>query len=64
VNPNPRSRRRSPSAAIGIVDDDLGQSVPPPGMVRLGVVDSGLDIIGSAGNRFTVRIYPVDRTRS
>ncbi|MEV4171256.1 hypothetical protein [Nonomuraea sp. NPDC049709] len=34
----------------------LGQSVPPPGLVRLGSVDSGLDDLASAGNRFTVRI--------
>jgi hypothetical protein len=53
-----------PSGDIGIFYDDLGQSVPPPGMVRLGVVDSGLDEIASAGNRFTVRIYPVNHTNS
>jgi hypothetical protein len=29
--------------------DDLGQQVPPPGLVRLGVVDGGLDAIASAG---------------
>jgi hypothetical protein len=45
-----------PSGDIGIFYDDLGQSVPPPGMVRLGSVDSGLDAIASAGNRFTVWI--------
>jgi hypothetical protein len=42
-----------PSGAVGIFYDDLGQSVPPPGMVRLGVLDSGVDEIASAGNRFT-----------
>ena len=45
-----------PSGDIGIFYDDLGQSVPPPGMVRLGSVDSGLGAIASAGNRFTVWI--------
>jgi hypothetical protein len=48
-----------PSGDIGIVYDDLGQSVPQPGMVRLGILDSGLDAIASAGNRFIIRIYPV-----
>jgi hypothetical protein len=32
-----------PSAAIGIYYDDIGQSLPAPGMVRLGTVESGLD---------------------
>ena len=45
-----------PSGDIAIIYDDLGQSIPPPGMVRLGSVDSGLDAIASAGNRFTVWI--------
>jgi hypothetical protein len=45
-----------PSGDIGIFYDDLGKSVPPPGMVRLGSVDSGLDAIATAGNRFTVWI--------
>jgi hypothetical protein len=45
-----------PSGDIGIFYDDLGQSVPPPGMVRLGSVDSGLDAIASAGSRFMVWI--------
>ena len=45
-----------PSGDIGIVYDDLGQTVPPPGMVQLGTVTSGLPTIASAGNRFTVSI--------
>jgi hypothetical protein len=36
--------------------DDLGQTVPDPGLVRLGVVDSGLDYLADAGRRFTVRV--------
>jgi hypothetical protein len=52
------------SGDIGIFYDDLGQSVPPPGMVRLGVLDTGLDAITSAGNRFIVRIYSVDHSNS
>ena len=31
-----------PSGVIAIVNDDLGQTVPPPGMIRLGTVD-GVD---------------------
>jgi hypothetical protein len=45
-----------PSGDIGIFYDDLGQTVPAPGMVRLGTVTSGLPTIASAGNRFTVSI--------
>jgi hypothetical protein len=40
----------------------LRTSVPPPGMVRLGTLDSGLDTVASAGNRFIARIYPVNQT--
>jgi len=45
-----------PSGDVGIVYDDLGQTVPPPGMVQLGTVTSGLPTIASAGNRFTISI--------
>jgi hypothetical protein len=48
-----------PSGDIGIIYDDLGQTVPPPGMVRLGTVTSGLPAIASANNRFTVSIEPL-----
>ena len=48
-----------PSCDIGILYDDLGQTVPPPGMVPLGTVTSGLPTIASAGNRFTVSIEQV-----
>ena len=48
-----------PSGDIGIFYDDLGQTVPPPGMVRLGTVTSGLPTIAAAGNRFTVSIEQV-----
>ncbi|HET7397810.1 MAG TPA: cyclophilin-like fold protein [Intrasporangium sp.] len=46
----------APSHSVAIFCDDLGQSVPPPGLVRLGVVESGLASIGTAGNRFPVQI--------
>ncbi|MEU8378743.1 cyclophilin-like fold protein [Streptosporangium sp. NPDC048865] len=45
-----------PGGDIAIVYDDLGRSVPPPGMVRLGSVDGGPDTLARAGNRFTVWI--------
>jgi hypothetical protein len=52
----------APSHAIAIFYDDLGQTVPPPGLIRLGVVDSGLSAISTAGNGFAVRIESADRT--
>jgi hypothetical protein len=52
-----------PSSTFAIFYDDLGQSIPDPGLVRLGVLDSGLDVIDSAGNRFTVQIYLADHVR-
>jgi hypothetical protein len=42
--------------AIAIYYDDIGQTVPDPGLVRLGVVDTGLDYLADAGRRFTVQI--------
>ena len=36
---------------MAVFYDDLGQTVPPPGLVRLGAVDGGLDAIAAAGNR-------------
>ncbi|WP_256363730.1 cyclophilin-like fold protein [Phycicoccus sp. Soil802] len=52
----------APSHTVAIFHDDLGQSVPPPGLVRLGVVDSGLSSIDEAGNSFLVRIEPATGT--
>jgi hypothetical protein len=48
----------SPSGKLAIVYDALGRSVPPPGLVRLGTVDSGLRAIASAGNDVTMTIRP------
>jgi hypothetical protein len=50
----------APSHTIAVFYDDLGQSVPPPGLVRLGVVDSGLSAISTSrsGFGFPVRIEP------
>jgi len=50
-----------PSHTVAIFYDDLGQTVPPPGLIRLGVVDRGLTSIATAGNRFPVRIALADR---
>ena len=46
----------APSATFAVFYADLGQSIPDPGLVRLGTVDTGLDRLAGAGNRFTVRI--------
>lgn len=48
----------APSRTIAIFYDDLGQSIPAPGLVRLGVVGSGLSAIGTERNSFPVRIDP------
>ena len=53
----------APSNTFAIFYDDLGQSIPNPGLVRLGTVDSSTDRIAEAGNRFTVQIYLADHVR-
>ncbi|HEY6741062.1 MAG TPA: cyclophilin-like fold protein [Lapillicoccus sp.] len=50
------------TTAIAVYYDDLGQSVPPPGLIRLGTVDTGLDEIGAAGRQVTVHIDRVAGT--
>lgn len=52
------------SQTLAVFYDDLGQSVPPPGLVRLGAVDSDLSSIAAAGNRFQARIGPADDASS
>lgn len=40
----------SDTADLAVYYDDLGQSVPPPGLIYLGTVDNGLsDITGASG---------------
>ncbi len=51
------------SSTFAIFYDDLGQSVPDPGLVRLGAVDTGRDRIADAINRFTVHIYLAHHTK-
>ncbi|MET8993089.1 cyclophilin-like fold protein [Nonomuraea wenchangensis] len=52
------------SGMIAVYYDDLGQTVPDPGLVRLGVVQDGLDDLSRAGSRLTVRIEPAAATSS
>ena len=53
----------APSSTFAIFYDDLGQSIPDPGVVRLGTLDTRTDRIAEAGHRFTVQIYPADHVR-
>lgn len=53
-----------PSSTVALVHDDLGQRVPAPGLVRLGVIDSGLSAIAATGNHVTVRIDLATRAGS
>ena len=52
------------SGVIAVYYDDLGQAVPDPGLVHLGVVDTGLDSLANAGRRFTVWIDQAPATSS
>jgi hypothetical protein len=51
------------SNTFAIFYEDLDQSIPEPGLVRLGTVDAGTDRIAEAGRRFTVQIYLTDHVR-
>lgn len=53
-----------PSEMIAVYYDDLGQAVPDPGLIRLGVVEAGLDSLADAGNRVTLRIEAAAATTS
>ncbi|GAA4929534.1 hypothetical protein HD597_004309 [Nonomuraea thailandensis] len=44
------------SQMIAVYYDDLGQAVPDPGLIRLGVITTGLDRLAEAGDRITVRV--------
>ena len=54
---------RPDSATLAVYYDDLGQTVPPPGLIPLGMVTARLDEITRAGSHTTVRIEPT-RPRS
>jgi hypothetical protein len=45
-----------PDGTLAVVTAELGPSIPEPGLVPLGVVDTGLDALTSAGNRFDMTI--------
>jgi hypothetical protein len=51
------------SSTFAIFYDDLGQSIPDPGLIRLGTVDTTTDRIAEAGNRVTVQMYLADHVR-
>ena len=44
------------TAALAVYYDEIGQSVPPPGLIQLGVVDAGVAEIADAGRLFALRI--------
>jgi hypothetical protein len=48
------------SQTLAIFYDDLGQTVPPPGLIRLGAVDADLASFAAAGNRIRVSVGPSD----
>jgi hypothetical protein len=45
---------------IAIFYADDGQAIPRPGLVRLGTIDTGLEVIAAAGNDFELTIQPLD----
>jgi hypothetical protein len=50
----------SPGNDIAIFYADDGQAIPQPGLVRLGTIDTGLDVIAAAGDDFEMTIEPLD----
>ena len=50
----------SPGNDIAIFYADDGQAIPQPGLVRLGTIDTGLEVIAAAGNDFEMTIEPLD----
>ena len=50
----------APGNDIAIFYADDGQSIPQPGLIRLGAVDTGLDVIATAGKDFQMTIEPLD----
>lgn len=51
------------SQILAVFYDDLGQTVPAPGLIHLGAVDGDLSPV-AAGNRVRVRIDLADSARS
>jgi hypothetical protein len=50
----------SPGNDIAIFYADDGQAIPQPSLVRLGTIDTGLDVMAAAGNDFEMTIEPLD----
>ncbi|GAA0462864.1 hypothetical protein Ade02nite_29480 [Paractinoplanes deccanensis] len=48
------------TGVIALYYDDLGQTVPAPGLIRLGRLDSGAGVLAGAGRRLTLRIVPAE----
>lgn len=47
-----------PSGDLAIYYDDLGQTVPPPGLIRLGSITDGLPAVADAGRKSDVSLIP------
>jgi hypothetical protein len=52
------------TATLAVYYDDLGQTVPPPGLVRLGVLDTDLEEVADLGRHATVQIEQATRAPS
>jgi hypothetical protein len=50
----------SPGNDLVIFYADDGQAIPQPGLVRLGTIDTGLEVIAAAGNDFELTVEPLD----
>jgi hypothetical protein len=50
----------APGNDLAIFYADDGQTIPQPGLVRLGTIDTGLEVIAAAGNEFPLTIQPLD----
>jgi hypothetical protein len=50
----------APGNDIAIFYANDGQSIPRPGLVRIGTIDTGLEVIAAAGEGFQMRIEPLD----
>jgi len=50
----------APSQDLAIFHHDDGQRIPSPGIVIIGRIDTGLDLIVEAGDSFQLTIEPLD----
>ena len=50
----------APGNDIAIFYADDGQTIPQPGLVHLGTIDTGLEVIAAAGNDFQMTIQPLN----